>query len=246
MGRSLRGISAVGEPVAGKKRSGVLETLTRGRVRDMNTATAIAQIASPIVNLIFIMVLGVGYYFQWKVSRKTLDEMREERISGGRPQVIVDDDYGRLPNVDLAIRNVSSGPAKEISFEFSSPVESSDGTVISDLPYFKDGLDFLAPDGRISLYWDHLDDLLPLLKEKGLEGGITVTTRYKDLAGEYYETEWNLNPSVYRQGRYVQHSGMDDLVRNVAQIKEAVEEIPGKIEESVGRQEDFRVAKDGR
>ncbi len=193
----------------------------------MNTLTSIAQIASPVVNLIFIVVLGVGYYYQWKVSRKTLDEMVEERVSGGRPQVIVDADYGRLPNVDIAIRNVSSGPAKEISFEFSAPVEGSDGTVISNLAYFKDGLDFMAPDGRISCYWDHLDNLLPLLREKGLEGGIMVTTRYKDLAGEYYETEWNLNPSVYRQGRYVQHSGMDALVNRLARLEDAVRELPG-------------------
>ena len=212
----------------------------------MNTATSIAQIASPIVNLVFIVVLGMGYYYQWRVSRKTLDEMREEHISGGRPQVIVDADYGRLPNVDIAIRNVSSGPAKEVTFEFSAPVESSDGTVISDLPYFKDGLDFMAPDGRISCYWDHLDNLLPLLREKGLERGIMVTTSYKDLAGESYETEWNLNPSVYRQGRYVQHRGMDDLVSTIAELKAAVQETSGKMEESVRRQENFRVAKDGR
>lgn len=141
--------------------------------------------------------------------------------------MIVDADYGRLPTVDIAIRNVSSGPAKEISFGFSAPVKSSDGTVIFDLPYFKDGLDFLAPDGRISCYWDHLDNLLPLLRQKGLEGGIMVTTRYKDLAGKYYETTWNLNPSVYRQGRYVQHSGMDALVNHLAQLEDAVRELPG-------------------
>ncbi len=84
------------------------------------------------------------------MSRKTLDEMRKEFISGGRPQVIVDDDYGSLPQVNITVRNLSSGPAKEISFEFSAPVESSDGFVISELPYFRDGLDFIAPGGQIS------------------------------------------------------------------------------------------------
>jgi hypothetical protein len=74
--------------------------------------------------------------------------MREERLSGGRPQVIVDDSYNRLPEVDIVVRNVKGGAAKDISFEFSAPVESSDGTVISDLTYFKEGMDFLAPDGE--------------------------------------------------------------------------------------------------
>jgi hypothetical protein len=194
----------------------------------MNTATSIAQIANPIVSLIFVIVLGVGYYYQWKVSRKTLDEMREQRISGGRPQVIVDDDYGSLPEVDIVVRNVSSGPAKDISFEFSTPMESSEGYVVSDLPYFRDGLDFLAPDGRISVYWDHLDRLLPFLREKGLEGGISVTTRYRDLAGEHYSTDWTLNPFIYQNHRHVRHSSMDDLV-------EALKELSGKVDEVTDR-----------
>jgi hypothetical protein len=192
----------------------------------MNMLTSIAQVASPVVPCSSSWCWG-RLLLPMEGSRKTLDEMREECVSGGRPQVIVDADYGRLPDVDIAIRNVSSGPAKEISLEFSAPVENSDGTVISDLAYFKDGSDFMAPDGRISCYWDHPDNLLPLLREKGLEGGIMVTTRYKGLAGEYYETEWNPNPSVYRQGRYVQHSGMDALVNHLARLEDAVRELPG-------------------
>jgi hypothetical protein len=205
-------------------------------------ATTIAQIASPTVNLLFIVVLGVGYYFLFRASKEQIEEMRREFFSGGRPQVIVDDDYGSLPQVNIVVRNVSGGPAKEISFEFSSPIETSDGTVISELPYFKDGLGFLAPGGEIYCHWDRLDRLLPLLREKGLEEGIKVTTHYKDLGGVSYSTEWNLNPFIYEHGRYVQHNGMDDLVSAVAELKGAVEEIPRKMEESVS-QEDSRAAK---
>ena len=198
----------------------------------MSTLTSIAQIASPILQAVFIAVIGLGYYYQWRVSRKTLDEMREERVSGGRPQVIVDDDYSSLPEVNIAVRNVSSGPAKDITFEFSAPVESSGGFVVSDLPYFKDGLDFLAPDGTVTCYWDRLDSLIPFLKERGLEGGIKVTTRYQDLAGESYETEWNLDPSIYRDHRYVQHRGMDDLVERVAKLEEALRGIAASVGEA--------------
>lgn len=67
-------------------------------------------------------------------------------------------------------------------------------------------MDFLSPDGEISCYWDHLDRLLPLLEERGLQEGIKITTRYKDLAGESYATDWNLNPFFYKDRRYVQHS----------------------------------------
>lgn len=57
----------------------------------------------------------------------------------GRPQVIVDDDHDSLPEVNIVVRNVNQGAAKDITFEFSTPVENSSGFVISDLPYFKDG-----------------------------------------------------------------------------------------------------------
>ncbi len=206
----------------------------------MSTLTSIAQIASPILQAVFIAVIGLGYYYQWRVSRKTLDEMREERVSGGRPQVIVDDEYGSLPEVNIAVRNVSSGPAKDVTFEFSAPVESSGGFVVSNLPYFRDGLDFLAPDGEVTCYWDRLEDLLPFLEEKGLEGGISVTTRYRDLAGEYYETEWNLNPSIYKDHRYVQHRGMDDLVERVARLEEALRGVAASVNEATPKRDDGR------
>lgn len=74
--------------------------------------------------MIFVAVIGLGYYFSVKVSRESVREMREERLSGGRPQVIVDDSYNRLPEVDILVRNVKGGAAKDISFEFSAPVES--------------------------------------------------------------------------------------------------------------------------
>jgi hypothetical protein len=188
----------------------------------MNTAVTIAQIASPIVSLIFVIVLGVGYYFLFRASKEQLQEMREEFISGGRPQVIVDDDYGSLPQVNIVVRNVRGGPAKEITFEFSAPVESSDGYVVSELPYFRDGLDFLSPGGEIYAYWDHLDSLLPYLKKKGLEKGISVTTRYKDMGGKSYATTWNLNPFIYEHKRYIHHRGMDDLVDRIERLEDAV------------------------
>ena len=108
--------------------------------------------------------------------------MREQRTAMGRPLVIEQEDYDDLPEIDVAIRNVSQGAARDVTFEFSAPVENSSGFVISELPYFRDGLDFLPPHGEINCYWDNLDSLIPLLEERGLQGGIHVLVRYKDLS----------------------------------------------------------------
>lgn len=50
-----------------------------------------------------------------------------------------------------------------------------------------------------------------------------MTTRYKDLAGRSYETAWNLDPSIYRDGNYVHYRGMGDLV-------DAVKDLSAKID----------------
>jgi len=181
-------------------------------------AATIAQIVTAVTNTLFVMVLAGGYYYTWRVSQRTLAEMKAQRMAIGRPQVIVDDDYDSLPEINIVVRNVSQGAAREITFEFSAPIESSNGFVISDLPYFKGGMDFLPPDGEISTYWDHLESLLPFLEQKGLERGIRVTTRYKGLDGESYETSWNLNPFIYRDGRFTRRSSMGDLVKAVEKL----------------------------
>jgi hypothetical protein len=158
----------------------------------------LAQVVTSVTNLLFVIVLAGGYYFTWRVSQTTLEEMRAQRTAMGRPLVIVQEDYESLPELDVAIRNVSEGAARDIEFDFSAPIESSNGFVVSDLPYFKYGLDFLPPNGEITCYWDELDSLLPYLKSKNLENAIHVTVRYRDLSGASYRSQWRLNPFLYK------------------------------------------------
>ena len=164
----------------------------------MDIAT-LAQVVTSVTNTLFVIVLAAGYYFTWRVSQQTLGGMRGQRTAMGRPRVIVQEDYDDLPELDVAIRNVSEGAARDISFELSAPLENSGGFVISDLPYFMDGLDFLPPHGELSCYWDDLNALIPFLEARNLRGGITVIVRYKDLSGAPYESRWRLNPFHYKE-----------------------------------------------
>jgi len=178
----------------------------------------LAQVVTSVTNLLFVIVLAGGYYFTWRVSQTTLEEMRAQRTAMGRPLVIVQEDYESLPELDVAIRNVSEGAARDIEFDFSVPIESSNGFVVSDLPYFKYGLDFLPPNGKITCYWDELDSLLPFLESQDLQNGIHVTVRYKDLTGDSYQSQWRLNPFLYKDTRLVRRKGMGDLVNAVERL----------------------------
>ena len=124
-------------------------------------------------------------------------KMREERLSGGRPQVIVEMGLLNLPYVELVVRNVSGGAARDITFEFSGSIEVS-GFAISELRYLKEGMSFLGPVEKIRCLWDHFDRLILYLEEKGPHEGIAVKVSYKDLPGEAYATEWRINPCCTR------------------------------------------------
>jgi hypothetical protein len=182
---------------------------------------SITQEVASIANALSVVVLGVGYYFLIKLYREWLRQTEERRIAGGRPQVVVSASYAPLPDVNIMVRNFNSAPAKEISFEFSAPIEDSHGFTISDLPFFEKGLDFLEPNGEISLFWDSLPNLAPVLRRNGLEDGIRVTTKYKDLAGESYESEWTINPLLFEVERIETRKGMNDLVAAVEKIPTA-------------------------
>ena len=145
--------------------------------------------------------------------------MREEhQVGGGRPLITVSEDYATLPNLNILVKNSGGGPAQGISFEFSAPIESSDGFVVSDLPFFKEGLPSLDAGASIACYWDTLDNLIPLIKEESIASDITVTVRYKDLNGNLYEHNWDVSPRLYEGIRVVDYQNMTNLVGVIQKI----------------------------
>ena len=187
---------------------------------------SIVQAIAPVANILNVLVIGVGYYYLVKLYREWIRQSKEERVAGGRPMVVVSADYGNLPEVGIVVRNFTKAPAKEVSFEFSAPVVSPDGSVVSDLPYLKKGLPFLEPEGEIRHAWGRLPDLASVLREGGLEDGIRVTTRYKDLAGESYKTGWTLDPLLFEGSAIGGSQGMNELVNAVEKIPEFLGESP--------------------
>src|SRR4051794_34039929 len=129
---------------------------------------SIAQIVTAITTVFYAAVFAIGYYLMIKGNRQVLREMREERLSGGSPQVIVETSLLNLPIVELVVRHVSGGAAKDISFEISNPIEDSSGYAISELRYLREGIPLLGSGERIRCLWDHIDRLMPYLREKGL------------------------------------------------------------------------------
>ena len=183
-----------------------------------------AQAVNPIIQTVFIVVIGLGYYYTTKAIRSQVDEMARETTTGGRPLIIVSEDYENLPTINLIIQNVGPGPAKNINFHFSSPIESSDGFVLSELTVFQEGITSLAPGARIVCYWDELENLQPLIREGRLERNATVTVEYQDIAGGNYSHDWEIDPGLYEDLRTQGYRNMDDLVDAVEHVAEKLGE----------------------
>ena len=176
-----------------------------------------AQVASAIGTVGLTILFGFQLrvlYKQVLVNRDTLQEMRESRTAHERPHVLVTAEFRHGTLAEIIVSNIGRGAAENITFEFSAPIESSvsyprDSEVVppSELPHFREGLNYLAPGAEIATVWDYHANLVPLMREMGLQNGVTVTSRYESLTGELYETLWTINPLLMPASLYATESG---------------------------------------
>ena len=118
----------------------------------------IAQILSSLATF----VVAAGILYQGREARKARDDQ-------DRPQIIVDADYTGRFTTNIVVRNIGHGMAKNITFEFSSPIETTSGEDITELPYFKHGINFMAPQTDIAAVWDSYQNVVQNLRYKGYE-----------------------------------------------------------------------------
>ncbi len=186
----------------------------------------VAQILSSLATF----VVATGIFLQAREARKARDDQ-------DRPQIIVDVDYTGRFTTNIVVRNIGNGTAKNISFEFSAPLESTGGWDITELPYFKHGLNFMAPQTDIAAVWDSYQNVVHMMREKGLTEGITITSHYEDRQGESYETEWTINPLLLEGSGYSEYKGYEDQVQALEDQARALEKISEDLKEALSRQE---------
>jgi hypothetical protein len=190
----------------------------------------IAQILSSLATF----VVAAGILYQGREARKARDDQ-------DRPQIIVDADYTGRFTTNIVVRNIGHGMAKNITFEFSAPIETTSGEDITELPYFKHGINFMAPQTDIASVWDSYQNVVQNLRAKGFMEGITITSRYEDRNGESYETAWTINPLLLEGSGYSEYKGYEDEVQALEDQARALERIAGDIRQAIShRHEDER------
>ncbi len=155
---------------------------------------------------------ALGTFALALLAFRQVEELRETRIAQERPQIIVDLAFSQQLAY-VVVRNIGKGAAKDITFDFSAPLEVPDGDPVNELPYFAKGIDYLAPGAELSTLWDSMITLKDFLEERSAHGGITITSRYRSLAGEPHETDWTINPLLLMGMTPMGDASMSELVR---------------------------------
>ena len=121
--------------------------------------------------------------------------------------------------------------AKNITFEFSAPMQTTSGQDVTQMPYFEHGINFMAPQTDLPTVWDSYQNVVKNLRDKGLTQGITITSYYEDRNGEPYETAWTINPLLLEGSGYSEYKGYDDQVQALEDQARALEKISEDIKE---------------
>jgi hypothetical protein len=204
----------------------------KGAVTIMDIAV-LAQVLSSLATF----VVAAGILYQGREARKARDDE-------DRPQIIVDADYTGRFTTNIVVRNIGHGIAKNITFEFSAPLESTSGYDITELPYFQNGINFMAPQTDLPAVWDSYENVVKNLRDKGLTEGITIVSKYEDRQGERYETTWTINPLLLEGSGYSDYKGFEDEVQalqNQAKALERISEDIKELKEAVNQRHDGKV-----
>jgi hypothetical protein len=180
----------------------------------------LAQLLSSLGTL----VVAAGILYQGRQARNARNDQ-------DRPQIIVDADYTGRFTTNIVVRNIGHGVARNITFEFSAPLESTSGQDITEMPYLRHGINFMAPQTDLPAVWDSYQNVVQNLRAKGLTEGITITSYYEDRQGERYETEWTINPLLLEGSGYSDYKGYEDEVQAQQDQARAMERISEALEE---------------
>jgi hypothetical protein len=180
----------------------------------------LAQLLSSLGTL----VVAAGILYQGRQARNA-------RNDEDRPQIIVDADYTGRFTTNIVVRNIGHGVAKNITFGFSAPLQSTGGQDITELPYLRNGINFMAPQTSLPAVWDSYHNVVQNLRAKGLTKGITITSYYEDRQGERYETEWTINPLLLEGSGYSDYKGYEDEVQALQDQARALEHISEALKE---------------
>lgn len=150
---------------------------------------------------------------------KQYQDTRSARKEQERPYVIVDFEIADWL-IDVAVLNIGAGAATDVKFSFNPELITSDDRNLSQSFWlFKEGAAFLPSGKRIATLFDASNQYFASRKPLAFQ----VDVSYKDTRGAAWATSMKLDLSMYKGRLYVQHKGIDDIVKTLEKLEQHIQ-----------------------
>ena len=122
-------------------------------------------------------------------------EMRLDRESRERPQVIPQFDIKHNSVIYFCLRNIGNGIARDIRVKLSPDLIDIRGQALSTLPVFQEGIAILEPGQEFRQFF-HTG--ISLFGEDSIPRQSVITVEYKGLERKKYKGEFHFDLEVYK------------------------------------------------
>lgn len=156
----------------------------------VDTWVAIGAAATAGTFLIAAIAAAVAFS-QLREAKATRAETRATRLDQTRPYVVVTFEQGisMFDDIDLLVRNVGAGPARDVHITVNPPLERTrseqDPTPLAAVRYFNEAVPIMAPGYVLRTFFD---DLISR-NEAELPMRYTFRVRYHDGHGHEFDEE---------------------------------------------------------
>lgn len=186
----------------------------------MNAATTAAVVAA-----VASVAAAVGTLAYVVLTYRMVSEMRRTRLAQVRPYVYMDV-ARQESNILLVVTNSGNGPAANVAFRFDRPIVTYENKQAGDRieptawPLLAKGIPFLPPGREIVSSAGTFSEYFRAVEEDGRPLSYAGRVRYTNaLTGEAYEEGIVLDFEHFRETMWVHQRDMDDLVKEVQQIR---------------------------
>jgi len=193
---------------------------------------AIVQIVTLIALIIYVIKtweIASASKKSTKVSEEILKEMEESRDTEVAPYVIAyfDIPYGKHL-IHLVIKNIGKSVAENVKLVFQPSLKNSNGELINDISFIKEGIGSMPPGYEIRTFFDSTfsyfnKNELPLIYKVKVyySGGLHSDTR---------NIEQIMDLSAFKDISFISDKGMHELVIAVEKLVEHNQKIRQNLE----------------
>lgn len=177
----------------------------------------IALVAITLVYVIFT-------HEQAEASKRMADEIKLAREMQTMPSIIAYFDNPRSTLLDLVVKNIGHGAAKDVRLKIDPPLHDHKERNIAELSLFQRGIDFFPPGREFHQIVGVTKSFFGEGSQRPLEYNLTVS--YSDVQGNPVPTQIiSLDLSVYRDLPIHRESDIDKLTKEVKNLAEKLKAV---------------------